>query len=97
MRLIGTVVVIATFMSGMAFAQDQLPQDFAPTNPEGVSSYCYYAGALYSVGARLCVPGAESSYVLVCQSKDEDSDKSKTGRAVWRVDGPPAPTCTRGR
>ena len=66
---------------------------FLLVNPEGVSSYCYYGGTLYSVGARLCVPGASNSYVLVCKSKDEDSDKSKTGRAVWRVDGPPAPLC----
>jgi hypothetical protein len=93
MRLLGTVTIFATLTSGMALAQYQVPQDFSPVNPEGVSSYCYYAGTLYSVGARLCVPGTANSYVLVCVSKDEDSDKAKTGRAVWRVDGPPAPFC----
>ena len=93
MRLLGTVAVFATLTSGMALAQYQLPQDFSAVNPEGVSSYCYYGGTLYSVGARLCIPGASNSYVLVCESKDEDSDRSKTGRAVWRVDGPPSPLC----
>jgi hypothetical protein len=93
MRLLGTITVFAILTSGMALAQNQLPQDFSLINPEGVSSYCYYGGTLYSVGARLCVPGVSSSYVLVCKSKDEDTDKAKTGRAVWRVDGPPAPLC----
>lgn len=93
MRLLGTVAVFASLTSGVALAQYQPPQDFTPVNPEGVSDYCYYGGTLYSVGARLCVPDTANSYVLVCQSKDEDSDKSKTGRAVWRVDGPPAPLC----
>ena len=81
---------------GMALAQYPAPQDFMSANPEATSSYCYYAGTLYSVGARLCVPGTNPniSYTMVCKSKDEDSDASRTGRAVWRFEaGPPAPTC----
>ena len=93
MRLLGTVTVFATLTSGMALAQSELPQYFSLVNPEGVSNYCYYGGTLYSVGARLCVPGASINYVLVCKSKDEDNDMAKTGRAVWRIDGPPAPSC----
>lgn len=93
MRLLGTVTIFAILTSGMALAQTQVPQDSFQVNPELVSNYCYYGGALFSVGSRLCVPSTTTSYVLVCESKDEDSDKAKTGRAVWRVDGPPAPVC----
>jgi hypothetical protein len=95
MGLLIAVAVFATLAPGVALAQYPLPQDLGPANPEGVTSFCYYAGTLYSVGARLCVPGvSQNSYTLVCQSQDEDKNASKTGHAVWRFDvGPPAPTC----
>jgi len=95
MCLLRAVAVFATIMPGVALAQYPLPQDIVPGNPEGVTDYCYYDGRLYSVGARLCVPGVnQNSYTLVCQSQDEDKNASKTGHAVWRFDvGPPAPTC----
>lgn len=90
MRLLGTVTVIAGLAPGVASAQD-----FMPVNPESVASYCYYAGTSYSVGSRLCVPGTQGSYTLVCKSPAEDNDAAKTGRAVWRFDvAPPAPTCS---
>ena len=95
MRLLRAVTVFVSLTPGMALAQYSLPQDFAPANPEAMSTYCYYGGTLYSVGARLCVPGAnQTGFTLVCKSKDEDNDASKTGHAVWRFDiGPPAATC----
>jgi hypothetical protein len=88
MRLLG--VVIVSLVPSMALAQD-----FVPVNPETVASYCYYAGTVYSVGARVCVPGTDQgSYTMVCKSPAEDGDAAKTGRAVWRFDsGPPAPPC----
>jgi len=90
MRLLTTMIIFAGLVPGMAAAQD-----YAPINPETVASYCYYGGMLYSVGARLCVPGTQgSSYTLVCKSASEDTDAAKTGRAAWRFDvGPPAPNC----
>ena len=89
MRLLAIAVI--SLMPSAALAQ----QDYLFVNPETVASYCYFAGTVYSVGARLCVPGtAQISYTLVCRSPVEDGDVSKTGRAVWRLDvGPPAPTC----
>jgi hypothetical protein len=90
MRLLTTMTVFAGLASSVAFAQD-----FVPINPETVANYCYYGGMVYSVGARLCVPGTQgNSYTLVCKSATEDTDAAKTGRAVWRFDvGPPAPMC----
>jgi hypothetical protein len=84
--------MIVLFMLAPSLA---LAQDYVPINPETVGSYCYYAGASYSVGARLCVPGTQGgSYTMVCKSATEDTDIAKTGRAVWRFDvGPPAPMC----
>ena len=79
MRLPGVPTVIATFTLGMTLAPCAISQDYAPANLEAVTNYCYYGGTLYSVGARLCVPGVnEGSFTLVCKSKDEDNDASKT-------------------
>jgi hypothetical protein len=90
MRLFITMTVLAGLAPGVAAAQD-----YVPINPETVANYCYYGGMVYSVGARLCVPGTQgNSYTLVCKSATEDIDAAKTGRAVWRFDvGPPAPNC----
>ena len=98
MRLPGVLTVIVTFTLGMTLAPYAISQDYAPANLEAVTNYCYYGGTLYSVGARLCVPGVnEGSFTLVCKSKDEDNDAAKTGHAVWRFDlGPPAPNCKGG-
>jgi hypothetical protein len=93
MRLLGTITVLAGLAPGMVPGL-ALAQDFVPVNPETVASYCYYEGATYSVGARLCIPGTQGGYTLVCKSAIEDTDAAKTGRAVWRFDvGPPAPLC----
>ena len=86
------VLRIVTVMSGLAPSLS-LAQDYMPISPETVANYCYYGGTAYSVGARLCIPGAQGSYTLVCKSASEDSDAAKTGRAVWRFDAPPAPAC----
>jgi hypothetical protein len=89
MRLFGSIVVIIGLVPAAALAQD-----YMPVNPETVANYCYYGGTSYSVGARLCVPGTQGGYTLVCKSAAEDNDAAKTGRAAWRFDvGPPAPTC----
>jgi hypothetical protein len=90
MRLLGIIAIFVALAPSVTQAQD-----FVPINPETVANYCYYAGAIYSVGARLCVPGTQGgSYTLVCKSATEDTDVAKTGRAVWRFDtGPPAPNC----
>jgi hypothetical protein len=88
MLLLRTITVIGGLAPSLALAQD-----YMPSNPEIIANYCYYGGTTYSVGARLCVPGAQSSYTLVCKSAAEDSDAAKTGRAVWRFDAAPAPTC----
>ena len=95
MRLFRAVTVFVSLTPGTALAQYSLPQYYAPANPEAMSTYCYYGGTLYSVGARLCVPGVnQTSFTLVCKSKEEDNDASRTGHAVWRFDiGPPAATC----
>jgi hypothetical protein len=88
MRLLRTIIVISCLAPSLALAQD-----YMPISPETVASYCYYGGTAYSVGARLCVQGAQGNYTLVCKSAAEDSDAAKTGRAVWRFDAAPAPTC----
>jgi hypothetical protein len=90
MRVLRTMIILAVLAPAAAAAQE-----FVPINPETVANYCYYGGTLYSVGARLCVPGTQGiSYTLVCKSAMEDVDAAKTGRAVWRFDvGPPAPMC----
>ena len=79
MRLPGVLTAIVTSTLGMTLAPYAISQDYAPANLEAVTNYCFYGGTLYSVGARLCVPGVnEGSFTLVCKSKDEDNDASKT-------------------
>jgi hypothetical protein len=94
MRLLRTMTVIIGLAPSLAPSLASA-QDWMPINPETVASYCYYAGTAYSVGARLCVPGTQGGFTLVCKSPSEDSDAAKTARAVWRFDvGPPAPQCS---
>jgi hypothetical protein len=88
MRLLRTITVIGGLAPSLVLAQD-----YMPINPEAITNYCYYGGTAYSVGSRLCVPEAQGSFTLVCKSATEDSDAAKTGRAVWRFDAAPAPTC----
>jgi len=79
MRLPGALTFTVTSTLGMTLAPYAISQDYAPANLEAVTNYCFYGGTLYSVGARLCVPGVnEGSFTLVCKSKDEDNDASKT-------------------
>src|SRR6516164_2664634 len=95
MRLLRAVTVFVSLAPGMGLAQYSLPQDFAPANPEAMGS-CAYSGLSTFTGCpRRCLPGVnQTGFPLVCKSKDEDNDASKTGHAVWRFDvGPPAPTC----
>jgi len=54
MRLLSIMIVFVGLAPGMASAQD-----FVPINPETVANYCYHGGMLYSVGARLYVPGTQ--------------------------------------
>jgi hypothetical protein len=59
MGLLRAVAVFATLAPGVALAQYPLPQDQGPANPEAVTNFCYYAGTLYSVGARLKRPRSD--------------------------------------
>jgi hypothetical protein len=76
-------IVVCALIGAPASAQD----DIVPIVPGGIENYCYYANKLYSVGSVICISviAGPTPKALVCRSKDNDKDSTKTGRAVWQL------------
>jgi hypothetical protein len=79
MVLVVSLLLPSLLLSVTAGAQVVVPPP--PVNQEGMKDFCVFANQIYSLGAQLCVPGANAG--MRCVS----SEGSKSGgRAFWSFD-----------
>ncbi|HEY2230569.1 MAG TPA: hypothetical protein VGI22_23075 [Xanthobacteraceae bacterium] len=79
MVLVVSLLLPSLLLSVTAGAQVVVPPP--PVNQEGMKDFCVFANQIYSLGAQVCVPGANAG--MRCVS----SEGSKSGgRAFWSFD-----------